>query len=66
MSVYVIRAFASVARAGRRHRVVLKRLAQIDKTLLEQDGALRAVWTRLQPLLTPAAEPPKPRIGFTP
>ncbi len=43
---------------------ILKRLAEIDKTLLEHDSALRAIWTKLQPLLAPPPELPKRRIGF--
>lgn len=43
---------------------ILKRLAEIDKTLLNHDDALRTIWTRLQPLLQPPPEPLKPRIGF--
>jgi hypothetical protein len=66
MSVYVIRAFVQLREQAAANSVILKRLAEIDKTLLEQDAALRAVWTRLQPLLAPPAEPAKPRIGFNP
>jgi hypothetical protein len=43
---------------------ILKRLAEIDKTLLEHDSALRVIWEKLQPLLTPPPEPPRRRIGF--
>ena len=43
---------------------ILKRLAEIDKTLLEHDDALRVIWQELQPLLKPPPTPPKPRIGF--
>ena len=45
---------------------ILKRLSEIDKTLLEHDPALRAIWTKLQPLLAPPPEPPRRRIGFQP
>ena len=43
---------------------ILKRLAEIDKTLLEHDSALRTIWTKLQPLLAPPPELPKGRVGF--
>jgi hypothetical protein len=36
---------------------ILKRLAEIDKTLLEQDSALRTIWTKLRPLLAPPTRP---------
>jgi hypothetical protein len=45
----------------------LRRLAEIDKTLLEHDSDLRTIWKKLQPLLAPPPEPPKRRIkGFNP
>ena len=44
---------------------ILKRLAEIDKTLLVHDHALSAIWRKLQPLLQPQSESPRPRrIGF--
>jgi hypothetical protein len=43
--------------------VILKRLAEIDKTLLKQDAALREVDYKLQPLLQPQP-PPRRKIGF--
>jgi len=64
MSVYVIRAFVRLREQLAANSAILKRLAEIDQTLLEHDGALRGIWTRLQPLLAPPPDPPKPRIGF--
>ena len=66
MSVFVIRAFVSVREHLVANAAILKRLAEIDKTLLENDPALRAIWTKLQPLLAPPPEPPRRRIGFQP
>ena len=66
MSVFVIRAFVSVREHLAANAAILKRLAEIDKTLLEHDPALRALWTKLQPLLAPPPEPPRRRIGFQP
>lgn len=43
---------------------ILRRLAEIDKTLIEHDSALQILWKKLQPLLAPPPEPPKRRIGF--
>jgi len=42
---------------------ILERLAEIDKTLLQHDAALRDVYLKLQPLLAPSPVPPKRRIG---
>ena len=64
MSLYVIRAFVKMREQLAANAAILKRLAEIDKTLLEHDQGLRTIWTKLQPLLAPPPEPPKRRIGF--
>jgi hypothetical protein len=64
MSVFVVRAFMQMREQLAVNAAILKRLAEIDKTLLEHDSALRTIWTKLQPLLAPPPEPPKRRIGF--
>ncbi len=66
MSVYVVRAFVRMRDELMSNAVVLKRLAQIDKKLLEHDIVLRDVVEKLLPLLNapPEPEPPKRRIGF--
>jgi hypothetical protein len=66
MSVFVVRAFMQMREQLAANAAILKRLAEIDKTLLEHDSALRTIWTKLQPLLAPPPDPPKRRIGFTP
>ena len=43
---------------------IIKRLAEIDKTLLEHDTALRDLYYKLLPLLEPEPAPRKRRIGF--
>ena len=64
MSLYVIRAFVKMREELTANIAILKRLTEIDKTLLEHDLALHSIWTKLQPLLAPPPEPPKRRIGF--
>lgn len=64
MSVYVVRAFVRQRERLAANAAILKRLAEIDKTLLNYDQALRVIWEQLQPLLSPPPDPPKPRIGF--
>jgi hypothetical protein len=64
MSVFVVRAFMQMREQLAANAAILKRLAEIDKTLLEHDSALRVIWTKLQPLLAPPPEPPRRRIGF--
>jgi ORF6N domain-containing protein len=64
MSIYVIRAFVRLREHVASNAAVLRRLAEIDKTLLQHDAALRDVFRRLQSLLAPPPELPKRRIGF--
>jgi hypothetical protein len=64
MSVFVVRAFMQMREQLAANTAILKRLAEIDKTLLAHDQSLRIIWQKLQPLLLPPADPPKRRIGF--
>jgi ABC-type uncharacterized transport system fused permease/ATPase subunit len=64
MSVYVIRAFIEQREKLAANAAILKRLAEIDKTLLEHDTALREIYQKLLPLLAPPPEPPRRQIGF--
>ena len=64
MSVYVIRAFVKMRAKLAANAAILKRLAEIDKTLLIHDVALREIFEKLRPLLASPPPPPKPEIGF--
>ena len=64
MSVYIVRAFVQQREAIAANDAILKRLAEIDKTLLLHDSALRDIYQKLLPLLQPPPDPPKPKIGF--
>jgi hypothetical protein len=64
MSVYIIRAFLKLRETLVANQAVLKRLAEIDKTLLQHDTALRDIYGKLRPLLQPPPAPPRRRIGF--
>jgi len=64
MSVFVVRAFVRLREQVAANTAILKRLAEIDRTLLEHDSALRDLYHKLLPLLQPPADPPKRRIGF--
>lgn len=46
------------------NREVLKRLAEIDKSLLLHDTALRDLCQKILPLLQTPPDPPKREIGF--
>jgi ORF6N domain len=64
MSVYVVRAFVKMRDELTANLGILRRLAEMDKKLIEHDVVLREVLERLQPLLNPPPEKPKPKIGF--
>lgn len=64
MSVYVIRAFVRLREELAANSAILKRLAEIDQTLLQHDVALRDIYRKLLPLLQPPSDPPKRGIGF--
>jgi len=64
MSVYVIRAFVSMRERLAANEAILRRLAEIDRTLLQHDASLRDIYHKLLPLLQPAPVSPKRRIGF--
>lgn len=64
MSVYVIRAFVRLREEISANSAILRRLAEIDRTLLQQDTALRDIYRKLLPLLQPPPDPPKRGIGF--
>lgn len=70
MSLYLIRAFVEMREAFLANATILKRLAEIDRRLVEHDSVLREIIDRLQPLLdAPAMEDDeniKPKIGFHP
>jgi hypothetical protein len=64
MSVYVVRAFIAQRELLATNAAIMKRLAEIDKALLEHDSALISLWEKLQPLLAPPPEPPRREMGF--
>lgn len=64
MSVFVVRAFVRLREHVVANQAILKRLAEIDRTLLQHDSALLDLYEKLLPLLQPLPDPPKRRIGF--
>jgi hypothetical protein len=64
MSIYVIRAFVRLREHVAANQAILRRLAEIDETLLQHDASLRDIYHKLLPLLQPALAAPKRRIGF--
>jgi hypothetical protein len=64
MSVYVIRAFIEIREQLAANQTILKRLAEIDNTLLIHDASLRDIYQKLRPQLTAPPAPPKREMGF--
>lgn len=64
MSVYVVRAFVRMRQALIARADMEKRLAEIEKTLLGHDSALRDLYEKIRPLLLPSPATPRRRIGF--
>jgi len=62
------RAFVRMREQLTANAEILRRLAEIDRTLLQHDQELSALWDRLQLLLSPPDDPdagtPQPEIGF--
>jgi hypothetical protein len=65
MSVFVVRAFVRLRKHIAANQAILKRLAEIDRTLLEHDSTLMDVYEKLLPLLQPPTDQPRRRIGFS-
>lgn len=64
MSVYVVRAFVRLRRQLITRTAMEKRLAEIEKTLIGHDAALRDLYEKIHPLLLPSPVLPRRRIGF--
>ena len=65
ISVYLVRAFIQMREQLATNTTVLKRLAEIDKTLLQHDATLRDLYQKLLPLLQPVPPPaPRRKIGY--
>jgi len=68
MSVFVVRAFVLMREQLTANAAILRRLAEIDRTLLIHDQELSALWDRLQLLLEPPDDDStgdtKTEIGF--
>lgn len=58
MSVFVVRAFIQMREQIAANATILKRLTEIDRTLLEHDSALLDVYEKLLPLLQPPPDAP--------
>ena len=64
VSVALVKAFVRLREVLATNQVVAKRLAEVEKTLVTHDAALRDIYQRIKPLLLPPPDPPRKKIGF--
>ena len=64
MSIYVIKAFVKMREELMANETVLRRLAEMDQTLLMHDEGLRDLYKKLMPLLESGPEREERKIGF--
>jgi ORF6N domain len=64
VSVALIKAFVRLREVLATNQVMGKRLAEVEKTLVTHDAALRDIYQRIRPLLLPPPDPPRKKIGF--
>jgi len=64
VSVALIRAFVRLREMLVTNQMMGKRLAEVEKTLVTHDAALRDIYQRIKPLLLPPPDPPRKKIGF--
>jgi hypothetical protein len=64
MSIFVIDAFIRLREEVAANHLILKRLAEIDQSLLVHDEALRDIYQKLMPLFAEQPEGQRKKIGF--
>ena len=64
MGVYVICAFVKMRAELAKNQDLARRLAEIEKTLIGHDTALRDLYNKIRPMLVPGPEPKRREIGF--
>jgi ABC-type molybdate transport system permease subunit len=66
MSVALIEAFVRLRQELASTRELAKRLAEIEKTVIAHDVALKQLSQVIKPLLAPPPDSPRKKIGFHP
>jgi hypothetical protein len=64
MSVALIETFIRLRQALATTQVLARRLAEIERTVVQHDSALKELFRAIRPLLLPPPEPPRKKIGF--
>lgn len=65
MSVFIVRAFVKMREQLLATATLARRLAEVEKTLLTHDTALRDLYQKIRPLLLPPPAPDRKPIGFS-
>jgi phage regulator Rha-like protein len=66
MSVALIEAFVRLRQEFATTQALARRLAEIERTVINHDVALKELFRVIKPMLTPPPDPPRKKIGFHP
>jgi hypothetical protein len=66
MSIALIEAFVRLRQEFATTQSLARRLAEIERTVVGHDTALKELFRAIKPLLAPPPEPPRKKIGFRP
>ena len=66
MSVALLEAFVRLRRELATTQTLARRLAEIERTVIHHDSALKELFQVIRPLLAPPPEAPRKKIGFRP
>ena len=64
MSLFIIRAFLKMREELSANNTIIKRLAEVEKNLLQHDQSLWDLYQKLLPLLQAPPDEPKKQMGF--
>jgi len=64
MSVALIEAFIQLRQELATTQTLTRRLAEIERTVIHHDSALKELFRVIRPMLAPAPDPPRKKIGF--
>ncbi len=66
MSIALIEAFIKLRQELATTQTLARRLAEIERTVIHHDSALKELFRAIKPLLLPPPDPPRKKIGFHP